>query len=141
MAIKAKRTGVLAVQYLFLCLLALFFLFPFIIMFLRSIMTDDEIMFAGQLFPSGFYFQSYIDALSPKMLVWLGNTVIVAAVNIVGVTLSSTLCAYGFSKMDFKGKNICFAIMLSTLMLPSIAMQIPLYILYSNWGGLVHGRL
>lgn len=132
--IRSRKYIIRTVQYAVLCLLSLFFLFPFVIMFTRSIMTDDEIMFAGQLFPSGFNFVPYAEALSPKMVVWLMNTLIIIAVNIVGVTLSATLCAYGFCKMKFPGRDICFAIMLSTLMLPSVAMQIPLYILYSNLG-------
>lgn len=134
MTAKTGRTAALVVKYFFLCLLALFFLFPFVIMFLRSIMTDEEVMFAGTLFPHSFNFQPYADALSAKMVYWLGNTILIAALNIVGVSVSASLCAYGFSKMNFRGRSVCFAIMLSTLMLPSVAMQIPLYILYSDLG-------
>lgn len=131
---RIKKIGKETVSYFFLILFAVFFLFPVFVMLMKSFMTDEEVLFFPKFFPDGLYFGAYARAMNLKMLYYLRNTVILIVLNLIGIPLSSSLCAYGFAKMKFKGREFCFMLVLSTLMLPSIAMQIPLYILYSKMG-------
>ena len=123
--------------YMALCVFSLFFLFPFFIMVSRSFMSDDEILGPVKLLPVALDFSIYFRIFDLKMVYWVMNTFLIAVINIVGITLSSSLCAYGFAKLNFKLKNFWFAVVMATLMLPGITTQIPLYILYSklNWTG------
>lgn len=64
----------------------------------------------------------------------LWNTMQVAIFNLIAVPLSATFIAFGFARCDFIGKNALFAFMLSTMMLPAVVTQVPLFVLYSNIG-------
>ncbi len=132
-SIKAKRAIGLTLKYLFLIVLAVLFLFPVLEMIFKSFMTDQDIRF-GLLFPTEFTVRPYIDALDAEYFWWLKNTLIIGVICMVGITLSSSLCAYGFAKLRFKGRELFFSLVLATLMLPSICMQIPLYKMYYGMG-------
>jgi ABC-type glycerol-3-phosphate transport system permease component len=57
--------------------------------------------------------------------------------NMLGVCVGSSLCAYGLSKVRFKGRNLMFAIIMATVLLPGTVTSIPLYIIYTQlqWTG------
>lgn len=121
--------------YFFLVLLAIFFLVPFFIMILRSFMTDTEVStLPVAIWPSQITFEYYANALNPDLFKYLGNTLLVAAVNVVGIPLSAALCAYGFARLKFKGRDFFFGAVMATLMLPPIVVQIPLYVIYYKLG-------
>ena len=128
-SIKAVKTVNLAIKYLFLVLFAVIFLFPVSQLILKAFMSDEDII-DGKLFPTAFSFAAFSKAIDAKYLWWLKNTVIIGVVNMFGITLSSSLCAYGFAKLKFKGRDLLFSVVISTLMLPAICMQIPLYKIY-----------
>lgn len=121
-------------KYAFLIVLGLFFLFPLFAMLSRSLMTDQEIIRMSLLWSKSPSFDAYGRVFNLKSVYWIFNTVLIAVVNIVGITLSSSLCAYGFSKLKFPGREVVFSVTLATMMLPSITMQIPLYIIFSDFG-------
>jgi multiple sugar transport system permease protein len=65
------------------------------------------------------------------------NTFLYAGITIVGVCISSSLVAYGFSRLRWPGRDAVFYVMLTTLILPFVCTLIPLFILYKhlNWIG------
>jgi multiple sugar transport system permease protein len=65
------------------------------------------------------------------------NTFLYAGITIVGVCISSSLVAYGFSRLRWPGRDAVFYVMLMTLILPFVCTLIPLFILYKhvNWIG------
>ena len=130
----AVKFLIIFAKYAFLILLGLFFLFPLFAMFSRSLMTDDEIIRKSLLWSEAPSFKAYASVFNLKSIYWLLNTVIISVANIVGITLSSSLCAYGFSKLKFPGREVVFSIVLATMMLPTISMQIPLYIIFTDFG-------
>ena len=134
---RKKKIIHLILTYFALALLLVFFLFPFITMLSRSLMTDNEIRFFPRLFPESPSFSSYAKMFDLNIVYMFLNTFIIAAINIIGIPLSASLCAYGFAKLKFPGRNIWFAVVLATMMIPSITTQIPLYIIFSNmnWVG------
>ncbi|MDA8289034.1 MAG: hypothetical protein M0014_11420 [Actinomycetota bacterium] len=58
-------------------------------------------------------------------------------VTIIGVCLSSSLVAHGFSRLRWRGRNVLLYVMLSTLLVPFFAKLIPLFVLYRklHWVG------
>lgn len=125
--------------YLFLAALALFFLFPFIVMLCLSILPDREVQLQVLFSPSGtINIGTYLSIFSAgsAYLQYLGNTLLVAAIMTVGIPLASALCAYGFAKMEFKGKEVLFGIVLGTMMIPAVISLVPLYSIYARLGWL-----
>lgn len=112
-------------------------MFPFFVMVVRSLMTEDEIYNYPKLLPKGFAFGNYYDkTYFASFMEWGGNTLTVAIFNIVGIVCSAFLCAYGFAKVHFKFKALIFGVTMASTMLPSITLRIPLYLMYSEWGWL-----
>ena len=126
-----RKTIVTVLRHLIICVLALFFLLPIIVMLMRSVMSPDDIYRVPTLmFPTKLDFSGYAQAFDAQIMNYLLNTVIVVGVNTVFVPLTCLMCGYGFAKVRFPGRGICFSLLLSTIMIPGIAMQIPLYIVY-----------
>lgn len=71
-----------------------------------------------------------------KIGMYFWNSVVIAIVTVGGILLTSTLAAYGFSKLRFRGKSLIFTIMLATLMIPETVLLIPNYLIISNFGWL-----
>ncbi len=75
-----------------------------------------------------------MDNGTPYMLRYLFNTLKICILATVGLLLSASFCAFGFTKIKFPGRDLVFAITLGTTMIPSSIMIIPLYALYSRFG-------
>lgn len=126
------------IAYVVLALLSLFFLFPFIVMFCLSILPDNEVNLQVLISPSGtINLATYIKILTPgsSYMRYLLNTLQVALITTIGIPFVSSLCAYGFAKLQFKGKELMFGIVLSTMMIPAVISIVPLYTIYAklNW--------
>jgi ABC-type glycerol-3-phosphate transport system permease component len=63
-----------------------------------------------------------------------GNSVFVTSLVLLGTVTSVTLVAFAFSRLQWKGRNIVFALMMGTLMLPVQATLVPQYVLFYNLG-------
>ncbi len=132
---KVRRSVIIILRHCCISLLALFFLLPIIVLFTRSVMSPEDIyQVPTLLFPSKLNFSGYAEAFDEQILSYLLNTVIVVGVNTFFVPLTCLMCGYGFAKVRFPGRGICFSLLLSTIMIPGIAMQIPLYIVYYHLG-------
>lgn len=119
----------------FLILFALATIFPIYFMIISSFGDPVEAgAMSYSLFPSKISFQSYkfFFNYSPHSWDWLINSAIVAGCITITNVLFATLAGYSFAKMKFKGKNILFAILLGSMMIPGQVTQVPLYILIVN---------
>lgn len=117
--------------------LALFFLFPLGWAMLASIKPPGEAMASPPtLLPSRISFDNFRQVASYGIGIWgyVGNTVFVTALTIVGTVLLSTLAGYGFSRFRFPGKNIVFVIVLATLMIPFQSILVPLFLVLNAVG-------
>jgi multiple sugar transport system permease protein len=65
---------------------------------------------------------------------WLLNTALYAVVSAGGAALLAALGGYGFAKFEFKGKGLLFGIILGSIMVPTTALAIPTYLLFSRVG-------
>ncbi|MCW3060179.1 MAG: ABC-type sugar transport system, permease component [Capsulimonas sp.] len=82
--------------------------------------------------------KNYPDALKflPKAnkygLVNLQNTLIIALLSVVGTTLSSSLVAYGFSRLKWPGRDWLFGLVLATMMLPDAVTMMPRFLIFRS---------
>ena len=67
-------------------------------------------------------------------LLYFRNTLIIVTLTILGTSISSSLVAYGFARLNGPGKNILFLIMLSSMMLPYMVWMVPMYVLFTRIG-------
>jgi multiple sugar transport system permease protein len=112
----------------------LVFVSPFVFVIFTALMTRDQAL-TRAIWPDPFRFQNFIDVLDNQPLLrWTWNTFLVAFISSVGVVLSCAPPAYALSRMRFRGRNIVFLLVLSTMMLPVQVTIIPLYVLFSHLG-------
>lgn len=125
-------------MHVLMVLIGLILVFPYVLMISKSLMTTEEIIGAELiLFPAVPQFSNYLQVLQDNnYLSALGNTMFVIIFNLIAVPLSATFIAFGFARCKFWGKNVLFGFMLSTMMLPAVVTQIPLYSLYNTFGWL-----
>ena len=135
--VKAKKIAFTAVKWFFLLLLSVFFLFPIYALVINSFMPDEQLLGVKTLWPNYFYFGAYTKMFNETYFGYLMNTIFVCFMNVFGVCFASSMCAYGLAKGRFKGKNVIFIIIMSTVLLPSTITSIPLYIIYTKlqWTG------
>lgn len=62
------------------------------------------------------------------------NSLLIAAVNVVGNLVSNSLVAYGFARFRFPGRKFLFMLLLATMMVPSQVLLVPQFILFHDLG-------
>lgn len=65
---------------------------------------------------------------------YLWNTLLLCVLTVIGTTLSSAVVAYGFSRIDWPGRDKVFLIVLATMMIPFPVTMVPLYGLFRELG-------
>jgi len=138
-----KKNTSLVLRYALLVILAAFFMFPVIYLLITACLSDTAASTPQGLFPDfkEFNFQGFAKVLtygdSTGDLLFargLVNTLIVCALSILGILLAASFCAYGLTKVYFKGQKILFGLILATVFLPGTVTSIPLFTIYSKIG-------
>ena len=81
------------------------------------------------------FFTNYCAAWQQgKFGIYMMNSVRITLISVTGTVIFATLAAYAFARMDFIGKELMFAILLATLMIPGIVMNLPNVILVTRIG-------
>lgn len=131
-----RRLIGLGFSYLALILVTILMLFPLIIVVLVSF-TPNEITqtWPPKLIPSAFTLDNYTDLFGRLPIGReLFNTIVFAgAVTIISVFFDS-LAAYGLSRVDFKGRGVLLGVLIATMMIPGMALLIPVYKLLADMG-------
>jgi multiple sugar transport system permease protein len=65
---------------------------------------------------------------------FLGNSVTVAVLGVIGTVLSNAIIAYGFARLQWKGRDAFFALTLATMMVPFPVLMVPLYGVFRAFG-------
>ncbi len=133
---KTQRIVTKILQYVVLTLIAVFLVFPFFLLISRSLMTIYDINEA-RIIPSQITFDNYkrIFAENNYFLYTL-NTLKVVLSNIITVPLSASICAYSFSRLKWRGRELVFSCVLATIMIPGTVLQVPLYVMFYRFGWL-----
>ncbi len=133
---SANKKFNLAARHIILILGSLIFVFPLYWLVTTSFKLDEFIFVTPpQMIPNPFVIENYAKMFHYfDFFLYLFNSLILVALNLAGVLITAPMVAFSFSRIEWKGRNICFALMLATIMLPSQVTMIPLYITYSNLG-------
>ena len=82
-----------------------------------------------------FWFTNYLDVFAKiPFLNYAKNTLIVCILGVIGMTFSSALVAYGFSRITWKGRDFIFTLTLASMMIPFAVVMVPLYGVFKNFG-------
>lgn len=121
-------------------LLALIFgagmIVPLLWLVRSSLMELGQIfIFPPQWIPDPFAWSNYPDALTTiPFLQYFWNTLVILVPTVLGTVITTTLAAYGFSRLDWPGRDIVFNVLLATLMLPFVTTLIPTFLWWSALG-------
>ena len=131
---RVVSTGVKIMTYGFLILMALIVLFPFYWMIISSLKTEAEYRQSIPTFwPQQIMLSNYVDAFNTASLGNLFmNTLYVGVVSTLLSLVITVLSAFAFARLEFKGKDLMFGAMLSTMMIPGELFTITNYITITN---------
>ncbi|OXS58919.1 hypothetical protein B1A99_13250 [Cohnella sp. CIP 111063] len=130
--VKAKSLLIHAVMIV-CCIL---FIFPFLWMALTSFKTPQEIFqWPPRMFPKEWSFSNYQEVLTAvPLLRMLLNSLFVAVAVTAGTLVFSSLAAYSFARLRFKGKDLLFSMYLGTMMVPLMVTLIPTFVIMRKLG-------
>lgn len=112
------------------------FMIPFLWMLSTALKDMGEVYYWPPTWiPNPIVWRNFADAVTAIPFVrFLRNSVLITALNIVGTLVTSSLVAFGFSRLTFKGRDILFFMVLATMMLPYQVTMIPVFIIYKYLG-------
>ncbi len=125
-----------AFVYFLLIAFAVYFLFPFFWMLMTSLKSESEAFFyPPKILPTKFMFKNFVDAWNSQPFgLYTFNSLLVTIFTTIGQIISCSLVAFGFSRYNFRFKNILFMLLLSTMMIPWDVTMIPLYMQFNMLG-------
>ena len=137
---RPKLTLYLLVIYLVLVAGAIVFLLPLFWLITTALKTNAEVyVFPPTFIPETFHWQNFPDGWFYQGMNfprWLQNTAFITVTVTFGAMIASSLCAYGFARIKFPGRDLWFMLVLASIMLPGAVTLIPLYIIYARIGWL-----
>ena len=133
---RAKRTISLTLSYVALALVTFLMIFPLIIVVIVSFTPNAVTQtWPPKIIPSAWTLDNYTSLFQrlPIGRELLNTIVFAGAVTIISVFFDS-LAAYGLSRVDFKGRGILLAVLIANMMIPAMALLIPVYKLLGSMG-------
>ena len=111
---------------------SILFIIPLLWMISTSLKEAQDLV-GTRWIPTRLAWENYVDAFSFGMWPqWTLNTVIITVTSVIGQVISSSLVAYAFSRLRWRGRDALFSVVLATMMLPSVVTMIPQFVLFAN---------
>ncbi len=131
---RVTSIAVKGVTYLFLFVMAVIVLFPFYWMIISSLKSQAEFrQTVPSFWPQQIMLSNYVDAFNTANLGKLFmNTLFVGVVSTILSLVITVLSAFAFARLEFKGKDAIFAVLLATMMIPGELFTITNYITINN---------
>jgi len=139
-----RKLGVRAGLYAALVVVALLYAAPLVWMVSTSVKPADQTMMRPPTLLARPAMDTPLHAAENYSAVWnnpsirfplyFRNTLVIAILAVTGVVVSSTIVAYGFSRVRWRGRGVLFGVMLATMMIPFPVLMAPLYVMYSEIG-------
>ena len=127
-------------QYFVLILVGVIMIYPLVWMVGATFKSNAEIFSGIGFLTANPTQQGYIDAVTQNyggdISIWRAfiNTYSFVIPKVIFTVISSVIAAYGFSRFKFKGRDLLFGIMISTLFLPQVVLNVPQYLMYNSFG-------
>lgn len=124
------------IAYVVLGVGAVTMLLPFVWMLSTSLKPERGIFtMPPQWIPNPLILDHYVQVWEQtKMVRSLWNSAYIAIITTVGEIFASTLAGFAFARMRFPGRNVCFILLLTTIMIPGVVMLIPTFVLFRSLG-------
>jgi multiple sugar transport system permease protein len=136
--VRRRRFLMTVARHSALIAVAIGFLAPFFFIVMTSAMTKGQAV-TPSFWPNPFRWSNYGQVFERiPFLTYTWNTVQIAVGATVGVVLSCIPVAYALSRMRWRGRQVAFLLVLSTIMLPYQVTIVPLYIIWVRLGQVGH---
>lgn len=137
--VKKKKTSFIikkVVLYVSLILLSAIMVIPFIWMISTSLKTQyDAVKIPIVWFPENPQWENYVTLFTEQpMLQFMLNTIKIVVIVVLGQLFFSSLAAYAFARIPFKGRTPIFFCYIATLMVPGQVTMIPTYLMFAKVG-------
>lgn len=136
-ALKVQRRRRPWLKYIFLVILALVFLYPFVWVVTTSLKTNQETLTnPTALLPAVPQWGNYPTVIG-TLNFWREtvNSLVMALGVTLGQILLAALAGYAFARLQFFGRDVLFLIILATLIIPFEVLFVPIYLMLAGWGG------
>ena len=136
MTAKSKKRFTTAIVYLLLIAGSVLCLMPLFWMLRSSLMTNVEIfMVPIRWLPEVFQWENYRDVFETlPFLKYYANSLTLVVFVVSGAVITSSLCAYGLSRVNWAGKKIVFTCIMGSMMLPVAVTIIPTFLMFRRIG-------
>jgi ABC-type glycerol-3-phosphate transport system permease component len=124
--------------HLILLMGAVVMMFPIVWMISTSLKAPSQVKAIPPIWiPNPLVWENYYNAVTifpVSFLTFIYNSMFLSLANVVGSVVSNTLIGFAFARLRFRGSNVLFIVVLSTMMLPQQVTMVPLFILFSKLG-------
>lgn len=128
-----KKRILFAVGQVVMVAVTLCMVMPFLVTFLVSVKTGSDV-YSVSIWPKKFYFENYLYVLKETTIVKaFFNTIGYLIPPILVGLITSSMAAYALSRLHFKGREMIFSILFSTVMIPGVVTIVPSYVMFSNF--------
>jgi ABC-type glycerol-3-phosphate transport system permease component len=138
MAVKSSQARLISNGATHLVLIAgsVVMLVPLVWTVSTSLKTLQQIaVWPPQWVPNPVAWSNYLRVFQEvPVALYLRNTMVIVAADVVGSAVTCSLVAYGFARTRFPGRDALFMLLLSTLMMPYVVRLIPLFVIYNQIG-------
>ena len=135
---RAKNTLYSGIYHIGMVALGIVMLYPLLWMVSSSFKPTAEIFGNLSLIPQQFSLDNYVRGWqfnrTTTFSTFFINSIYISTISTIGAVLASSLVAYGFARVRFRGRNFWFACMFLTLMLPYQVVMIPQFIMFHRIG-------
>jgi len=99
-----------------------------------SVMRPQEVFtYPPKILPDQFRWQNYVEVFQKApFLIYIRNTLYICAMDMIATLISCSMVAFSFARLRWRGRDLLFAIMLGTMMLPGAVTLIPRYLLFKE---------
>lgn len=139
LSVRVRKQWPYALLFLVLAALAIVWLAPLLYIIVTSLKPESEtITWPLRWIPQHPTFANYHEVLfsnaKAPLLRWVWNSFYTATFHTLLVLLVSSLAAYGYARMEFRGRDTLFAILMATMMVPGVINFVPLYLIVDKLG-------
>lgn len=123
-------------SYIMLGLLALIYIYPFLMSVANSLKSDPESVATPlSLIPETLTFAAYEELLNDYPLEqWAANSLIVTLFITLGRVFFNSLAGYALSRLKFRGRSVLFVAFLAVLAVPNVVLLIPRFLVLNQLG-------
>ncbi|HUT75552.1 MAG TPA: carbohydrate ABC transporter permease [Armatimonadota bacterium] len=128
------RLSIQALLHLFLALGAVSMILPFLWMLSTSLKPESQIFASPTWLPKVWQWSNYSAAMAAAPFArYFANTVLYSTLVTTSNLLLCSLAAYAFARLNFRGKNLLFVLVLATMMIPGQVTMVPVFVMLKHW--------